>query len=305
LDEKLWQAGYQEVDILPVYLVKYMEMIAMDFYDCHTHSTFSFDGKAALEEQCQAAMNKGLAGICLTEHFSVDSRDVSFGVLDYENYHNTIDCLRRKFEGRLYIGRGLEIGEPHLPQCSAALVKALAGMQLDFIIGSIHNIDGVKLRNYMQGKSKEQLYTAYFKEILAMVETADIDVIGHLDLVKLYGAIGGYGDYAFAEYRELLSAIMKCAIQRGIGLELNTAGWRKEAGQQYPAHKVLRLYKELGGRIITLGSNAHKGQDVGADFERAKELLLACGFNSCCYFVNRQPFYVSLRKAGVKRETAC
>ena len=111
------------MDILPVYLVKYMEMIAMDFYDCHTHSTFSFDGKAALEEQCQAAMNKGLAGICLTEHFSVDSRDVSFGVLDYENYHNTIDCLRRKFEGRLYIGRGLEIGEPHLPQCSTALVK--------------------------------------------------------------------------------------------------------------------------------------------------------------------------------------
>ena len=98
---------------------------------------------------------------------------------------------------------------------------------------------------------------------------------------------------------------MKCAIQRGIGLELNTAGWRKEAGQQYPSHEVLRLYKELGGRIITLGSDAHKGQDVGADFERAKELLLACGFNSCCYFVNRQPFYVSLRKAGVKRETAC
>ncbi len=267
----------------------------MGFYDCHTHSVFSFDGKATLAEQCQSALDKGLTGICLTEHFSVDSRDVSFGVLDYKAYHEEIECLREKFAGRLYIGRGLEIGEPHLPQCREALSAELQGMQLDFIIGSIHNIDGVKLRNYMQGKSKEQLYEAYFREILAMVEAADIDVVGHLDLVKLYGAIGGYGDYDFDEYREILEQILKCAIRRGIGLELNTAGWRKEAGQQYPAEAVLCLYKELGGSLVTLGSDAHRGQDVGADFERAGEMLLACGFEQCAYFVNREPYLVPLQ----------
>lgn len=260
----------------------------MDLYDCHTHSTFSFDGKAGLEEQCQAAWDKGMKGICFTEHFSVDERDVSYGVMDYPAYHQEIDKMREKFAGRIFIGRGLEIGEPHLPACREKLAAALQDMQLDFIIGSIHNIDGVKLRNYMSGKSKDELYGAYFQEILTMAETADIDVIGHLDLVKLYGAIGGYGHYEFEKYRTVLTRILRTAVERGIGLEINTAGWRKEAGEQYPMAEVLDLYKELGGEIVTLGSDGHKTADIGAGFAQAVELLKETGYTNYYYFTARQ-----------------
>ena len=125
----------------------------MKIFDYHMHSTFSFDGKATPDEQCAAAVEKGIGGLCFTEHFSVDPKDVSFGVLNYADYHKAIENCREKFSDRLEICRGLEIGEPQLEPYEGDLKKVLKEMTLDFIIGSIHNIDSVKLRLYMQDKT--------------------------------------------------------------------------------------------------------------------------------------------------------
>lgn len=86
-------------------------------------------------------------------------------------------------------------------------------MDLDFIIGSIHNINSLKLRFYMKNKDKKSVYRDYFNEILNMVENSDVDIIGHLDLIKRY-AYEVYGDYEFNDYREILQEILKKIIQK-------------------------------------------------------------------------------------------
>ena len=88
----------------------------MKIVDYHVHSTNSFDGKNTIEEMCRKAIEMGLYEICFTEHFSVDPRDVSYGILNYERYDDEIEKAKEKFSGRLHIKKGMEIGEPHLKE---------------------------------------------------------------------------------------------------------------------------------------------------------------------------------------------
>lgn len=268
----------------------------MEIYEQHLHSTFSFDGKSTPLQECQAAVEKGLSGICFTEHFSVDVLDVSFGFMNYPLYHAAIDDCRKKFPA-LKICRGLEIGEPHLEQYRVALQKALSAMKLDFIIGSVHNIGSVKLRKFRVGKTADELYSAYFAEILHMVETADFDVIGHLDLVKKYAVsnLGDEnfqppGDYDFSKYEGIFRKILSRAIERGIGIEINTSGWRTPAHEQYPKIEVIKLYRELGGELITIGSDAHHIKNLAEDFKQAEEILRSVGFKKYFHYVARRPY---------------
>lgn len=266
----------------------------MERYDQHVHSAYSFDSKERLEDECEAALQKGLQGITFTEHFSVDPLDVSYGVLRYDAYRQAVTDCQDKYRGRLHIGCGLEIGEPHLKKCEADLKQAVQSMQLDFIIGSIHNIGSVKLRTFQKGKTKDEIYTQYFQEILMMAETADIDVIGHLDLAKRY-AFEVVGNYDFSEYRDRIAKILSVVIDRGLGIEINTSGWRNSVGVCYPSPEVIRLYHDLGGRYITISSDAHKNEDIASSWDRARQVLLEAGFDQYFYYEDRKPHAVSLR----------
>ncbi len=261
--------------------------------DQHVHTTFSFDGKMAMEEACDAAVRKGLSGLTFTEHFSVDPLDVSYGVLRYAAYRKAVRSCQKVYAGRLSIGCGLEIGEPHLAEHRQALDDAVRSMELDFIIGSIHNIGSVRMSLYKKGKGKDAIYAAYFQEVLQMVKTADIDVIGHMDLAKRY-LFDTMGDYDLASYREVIAAILHEAIRRGIGIEVNTSGWRNSVGVSYPSLAVVSLYREMGGNYITIGSDAHDASAIGSDFERAKELLQKVGFDSYTHYEKRVPHDVMM-----------
>lgn len=265
----------------------------MEIFDQHNHSSFSFDSETTLAEKCRGAVAKGLAGFCMTEHFSVDDLDVSYGYLDYQAYHREIEICRDRYGDRLWIGRGLEIGKPHLDKCRGELERQTAGMELDLIIASVHNIGSKKMRLFLQGKSREEVYRAYFQEMLAMVRTADFDVAGHLDLAKRY-AFKELGNYALAEFQDLLQDILREIVRRGKGIELNTSGWRNSVGEPYPSLEVLRLYRQLGGRYITIGSDAHDVENMAGDFERAAQLLRSAGFTAYYRYEKRKAYPVSL-----------
>lgn len=265
----------------------------MERYDQHVHSAYSFDSKEHLEDECEAALQKGLQGITFTEHFSVDPLDVSYGVLRYDAYRQAVMDCQRMYRGRLQIGCGLEIGEPHLKKCESDLKEAMDSMQLDFIIGSIHNIGSVKLREFQKGKTKDEIYAQYFHEVLTMAETADIDVIGHLDLAKRY-AFDVVGNYDFLEYRDCIAAILSVVINRGLGIEINTSGWRNSVAICYPSPEVIHLYHDMGGRYITIGSDAHKCSDIANGWVRARNVLQEAGFKQYCYYQGRKPYFVPL-----------
>lgn len=243
---------------------------------------------------CEEAVRLGLRGITFTEHFSVDPLDPSYQFLQYDAYRAAVHAAQERYRGRLAIGLGIELSEPHIEKCLPALEEARQGMQgLDFVIGSVHNIGSVKLRTYMEGKEKSAAYRAYFEEVLRMVQISDIDVIGHLDLAKRY-YFSKFGDYDFGEYRDILADILQTAIKRGIGIELNTSGFRNAVGVPYPSADVLALYHDLGGRRITIGSDAHSTDVIAADFDRARACLQAAGFQTYDHYVGREPHPIHL-----------
>lgn len=256
--------------------------------DYHHHSKFSFDGKDFLEDICKKAIEIDLNEICFTEHFDVDPKDVSYGVLDYKAYHECIELCKQKYGDKLNIKRGLEIGEPHLKPYLETLKSEIKKMDLDFIIGSVHNINSVKLRLTMPSKTKSKIYEDYFNEILAMVKIADIDVIGHLDLMKRY-AFADYGNYEFEDYKDIIEEILTIAIKRNIGLEINTSGLRNKVNEVYPKIEILKLYKNLGGKIITIGSDSHSTDDCFNYCKQGYDLLKACGFEKIYTFTKRCP----------------
>ncbi|MEN8078562.1 histidinol-phosphatase HisJ family protein [Clostridioides difficile] len=266
----------------------------MKIIDYHVHSNNSFDGISSIKEICSNAIKRGIYEICFTEHFSVDSKDVSYNVLDYKKYHEEIKMCQDSFKDKLIIKEGLEIGEPHIPYLIDDINNHLRIMDLDFIIGSVHNINSVKLRTYMKDKSKSEIYEDYFKEIYELVQNSDIDVVGHLDLMKRY-AYNTFGNYNFKDYQEIIRCILKKIIEKDIGIEINTSGFRNSVKESYPTIEILKLYKELGGEIITIGSDAHISEDVGNGYFSAIDMLKFLKFEKIFKYNKRKPMGIKIK----------
>ncbi len=170
----------------------------------------------------------------------------------------------------------------------------LHNKELDFILGSVHNIEEVKLRTFMSDKENEAAYRRYFEEVYSLVSSADIDVLAHLDLMKRY-AMEAKGNYSFTHFQDMLQAILQKAIERGIGIEINTSGLSNgKVGEAFPALDVLKLYKNLGGEILTIGSDSHRADTVGSHLDDALEMAKQAGFRYVYTFTKREPQAVKI-----------
>lgn len=260
------------------------------FGDFHVHTVHSFDGKMTMDEACTAAVRQGMDALCFTEHFSVLEYDPSYRVLCATDYAQELEDCRERYAGRLLVLGGLEIGEPHLE--TAAIARETAGLSLDFVIGSLHNLGRETLRKFQAHTDAATAYCAYFDTVRTMVRTADVDVLGHLDLMKRYMP-PEKGNYVFADHADCIDDILRIAVQRGIGLEINASGL-STLGEFFPKTEVLRRYRELGGEIVTYGSDAHRPDAVGKGFSAACDVLRACGFAYLCRFEQRRPQFFPL-----------
>jgi histidinol-phosphatase (PHP family) len=263
-------------------------MYSMDF---HHHTNHSFDSTAVMEEVCLHAIANGLDEICFTEHFSVNPLAPTYGHMNFTNYQSDIQACQEKFSGKLKIKMGIELCEPHL--LMDQYEKALKPINFDFILGSVHNLNNQKLRLVLK-EYELDAYRLYFEELDKMVAVADIDVIAHFDLMKRY-AYKEYGFYKFAEHEEIIQSIIEKAIKRNIGMEINTSGLRNASlNQTMPSLDILKLYKAMGGEILTIGSDSHKVETAGAGFHNAIELAKQCGFKYIYRFDKREPIPVKI-----------
>jgi histidinol-phosphatase (PHP family) len=263
----------------------------MYLMDYHHHTNNSFDSKAVMEEVCKTAIEKGINEICFTEHYSLNPIAPTYGHMVFEKYLADIKNCQTHFEDQLTVKVGIEICEPH--QLMDDYKKVLEPLNLDFILGSVHNVNNQKLRKYMEKKQRDDVYRGYFTELYEMVCVADIDVLAHIDLMKRY-AFQTYGNYDFKEFKEMLEAILKKAIERNIGIEINTSGLRGKLNETLPSFDVLKLYKQLGGEILTIGSDSHAADTVGAHLPEAYEMAKQAGFQFVFHYQQRNPIAVSL-----------
>jgi histidinol-phosphatase (PHP family) len=263
----------------------------MYYIDYHHHSNHSFDSKAVMMEICEEALNKGIKEICFTEHFSVNPEAPTYGHMIWEKYLSDIQKCQTAYENQLVIKVGIELCEPHLMR---EQYKAnLSSIPFDYILGSVHNLSGYTLRKYMHAHPDRDIYLDYFREIHELVTYADIDVLAHFDLMKRY-AHTTRGIYHFPDYQDIITSILHIAINRGIGLEINTSGWRTSLNESLPSIEVLKLYRELGGELLTIGSDSHKKEDVGEGFTQAINLAKEAGFNAYYTFEKRKPIRIPM-----------
>lgn len=257
-------------------------------FDYHMHSSFSADCTIEMEEMVKGAIAKGLTEICFTEHIDYDYPDENF-VFDFDKkkYAERISFLQQKYDGKITIKKGVEIGvQPHILSQYDLLTQEES---FDCIICSMHTVQrkGLHFGEIFVGKTVEEASQMYYDELLYCVKNfKNYSILGHIDLIKRYAP-----ELVDNDFHDVLQEMFTILIPAGKGIELNTSGVRYGLPNGLPSDDVLKLYKNCGGEIITLGSDAHKPEDIAYQFKESYELLKSIGFKYVTTFDNQKPIF--------------
>jgi histidinol-phosphatase (PHP family) len=240
-----------------------------------------------MRNMAEVAIQRGLRGIALTEHAEWYPGDDAYGYLSMPDYFTNLREVQEQSAGELTVLAGIELGNPQ--DFPTEVTPLLQAWPFDIVIGSVHWIDnlaGWEHPFFERGISAA--YQRYFEETLVMVDQAEYDILGHLDLVRRDSWTLFQQILPLKNYRDIIHQILESLIERGKGLEINTSSLRKGMAETLPNLEVLRWYKELGGKVLVLGSDAHRAADIGSGFELARDMICAAGINQIAVFRQRQ-----------------
>ena len=264
--------------------------------DYHIHTSFSPDSKMDPEEAVHAAIASGVTNLCFTEHMDLGHHMEMYDqVPDFAKMEETVSLLREKYPG-INIGKGNEVG--YIPETAEQTANVLSRQSFDYVLLSTHCVAGMDcgVPESKRGQDKITAYQRYLETVYESVTddrlTEYYDCVGHIG----YIAKGlHYEDNAFPYemFPELFDKILLEIIKRGKGIEVNTSGIDR-GGHVFPHPSIIRRYKELCGRIITIGSDAHKSQNVGAYIKDAVNIISEAGFEEITLFKNREPSFVKI-----------
>lgn len=280
--------------------------------DYHVHTEFSNDSIYPMEEVVKDAISLGIKDICFTDHVDYgpyrdwddprgikyrpgdegEPEQVALTNVDCGKYFSMIEKLREKYKDKIAVKAGMEFGvQTHtIPEYE----KLFRSYPFDFIILSIHQAGDQEFwtNEYQSGRTQQEYNEDYYKELLSVVQNYhNYSVLGHMDLIVRYDS---YGVYPFEKLKPLLTEILKTVIADGKGIEVNTSNHRYGLSDMTPSRDILKLYKELGGTIITIGSDSHKKEHLGAYIDWAKEELRKLGYTQFCTFEKMQPIFHEL-----------
>lgn len=263
--------------------------------DIHNHSTLSPDGCDEPIRMAERACGLGIKHFALTDHIECDklkSRDYAGAVADSRDVFLEI---QERFRGKMEVYYGVELGQAlfDLP----AAEKILAEHDYDLVLGSTH-----RTRSYPRPDrvpdSDEDRYRCldeYFDEELRLAEWGRFCSLSHLTfpLRFISGDVGGH-EIDMSRYSAIIDKILETLIRQGIALEVNSAGIRKGLHSPMPSAEYVKRYYDLGGRMVTVGSDAHRVADIGADLPQVYAMLRDIGFSEICVFRKKQPIFLSI-----------
>ena len=264
----------------------------MYLIDLHTHTILSPDGHVPLSEMAQAAVNAGLSVLTVTDHYDLLTEDGKRN-LTYDwapalaQFQETLPL----FENKLELHLGIELGEPSIAPDHARAVLSAAGDALDQVIGSIHNFreeHGGGEYYFAKFDTPEFCRYAlddYFTSMEELVAIPDCyDVLGHIIYPTRYMHRDGQPT-SLTPWRDRLAEILRTVIKTGRSIEVNTCRGRTVEDWR----DILKLYKDLGGTLVTTGSDAHYPKDVSKGIGEACALLQSCGFDRVTVYHHRTP----------------
>ena len=261
----------------------------------HMHTNFSDDSVFEMEDVVKTAITLGLDEICFTDHIDcVACIDPNF---PYKAYENEFLRCKGKYSDKINLKLGIEFGmqKSTIP----VFQRIFDNANFDFVLMSCHIVDDKWLwsQEFQTGKTQEEYNIKYYEEILKLVNNYDnYSVLGHLDVIRRYDK---QGEFAFEKIKPVVTEILKRVISQGKGIELNTSCFRYKIGDLTPSKDILRLYKELGGNIITVGSDSHRPDHVDCDLVKGRNELINLGFTHFCTFEKMKPQFHELTKEKV------
>ncbi len=267
-------------------------------YDCHLHTDFSGDSHTPIRSQIERAILLGMEELCITDHHDYDSGFCEDHFeLNLPSYLDALRRIREAYRGKIRINLGIELGlQCHLREYLTQFDR-LYGNEFDFIIGSSHFVDRTDPYDppYWEKAGVRRGMERFFEVSLARVRRlCDVfDSYGHLDYVVRY-APGHAPAYSDPVCRDWIDSILRELIAHQKALECNSGGYKYGLGQPNPCRDILQRYRELGGELITIGSDAHVPEYVGYAFQECRQLLQSCGFQYYTVFHNRRAEMIRL-----------
>lgn len=266
--------------------------------DYHLHTLISSDSPASLEQQAYSALDAGLNELCVTDHWNLlDQSGTSLShTRNWEESIAQIHRAREIFGNQLEIRLGIEVGNGEIDPTGISEGLASAGSELDFVIGSLHNMSLASggLGIFTAAKQCQHmeegiaLLDDYINTLMALADTDTFDVLGHVIYPLRY--LPSQWQLTLDPYEEQLRALFRTLVQSGRGIEFNTTqGHTIEEWTD-----VLKIYRNCGGEILTIGSDAHRPGQVGAGFQDAAALMRILGFRHYATYRNRKPVFHTL-----------
>lgn len=257
--------------------------------DMHTHTDNSPDGNHSAMYMAEVAERNGIERVAFTDHCEVDwfYKD-EYDKRSVQSYFE-VSKAKAAFEGRLDILRGIELAQPHyIPELAEKIINSF---EYDVIIGSIHNLrekqDFYHFESF-DGFVIEDLMNEYFDEIINMIQWGNIDVVAHITYPFRYiFNICGYVE-DINKYSEKVDEILKLCAEKDKALEINMGGLKYPINKPSPDIETIKRYKELGGKLVSVGSDSHYAERIGFGIPRAYEIAREAGFDFVARFNKRK-----------------
>ncbi|MBR5558964.1 MAG: histidinol-phosphatase HisJ family protein [Oscillospiraceae bacterium] len=267
-----------------------------NLFDSHTHSENSPDGNHSVLNMCEQAADIGLSGIAITDHLECND-------FIKDNYRTRVQQsvfdIRRAQQllgDKLLISCGIELGQA-LQNKDAAL-EILNTYDFDFVLGSLHALEGKLDFCYWDYSDPNIIIhdslVDYYKQQIDLAKWGHFDVMGHITYPIRYIWGKNRIPVDITRYSDLIDELLRTLIEKGRGIEVNTSGLRQELGTTLPDFPLIKRYRELGGEIITIGTDAHFVEDIGNGVEYTMDMLREAGFEYFSFFKGRQPRMLKL-----------
>ena len=256
----------------------------MYILDYHVHSNFSPDSKADLEEIIVNSLNKKIKTLVVTDHLECDDNREYYSIAYFKKREKIINKMSEKYDNKIEILTGAELGQP---QNNISRVEdVFQKLKFDYTLGAQHKgLNGEYLENIDFTVKTHENVRCYFEEVYKITKIKKIDCLAHIDLVRRYASRMGV-QIDIKKYEYQISEILKSVIENNKGIEVNTSGMRQKMGDFMPNIEILKLYKKLGGKIVTVGSDSHICKNVGRDISKAYNLLREVGFKHVSLYRN-------------------
>ena len=269
----------------------------MYIFDSHTHSKYSFDGCMEIDEMCRIAIERELKMLTITDHYDIDGILYGYYPPYYaDDAYNDIMAAKDKYSGKLDVVYGIELGQAHVMPLEAA--EFIKKYNFEFIIGSFHNMRDIPDFSFMRFDVMpieycEYLWLRYLGEMHEMLDFDGIHTVAHLTYpIRYMKKFGKYLDVT--KYYDNITAIYKKIIEKGLCLEINTSGLRQDMGVTMPDYDLVKLYRDCGGELITVGSDAHEPQDIGMNISDVYTMAKDIGFKYITVYSSGKPQMIKL-----------